>query len=104
MTKLYQDLLKDETSVQDALGIIVISQLKQLLEQLSDHAKAISRTAKLWIQYFEQVNIMRLFVRAKKTGDWELHLHTVTKMLPHLHAAGYLPYAKSAHGVEFGLT
>ena len=40
--------------------------------------------------------IMRLFVRAERTGDWELHLHSVKAMLPYLHAAGHLSYAKSA--------
>jgi hypothetical protein len=51
---------------------------------------------KFWIHYLEQVNIMRLFVRAERTGDWKLHLYAVTKMLPHLHAAAHFPYAKSA--------
>ena len=40
---------------------------------------------------------MRLFVRAERTGDLELHLDSVKAMLPYLHAAGHLSYAKSAH-------
>ena len=49
------------------------------------------------MQYFEQVNLMRLFLRAERLGDWELHLHAIRKMLPHFHASAHLPYAKSAH-------
>ena len=44
----------------------------------------------MWIQYFEHVNIMRLFVRAKRTGDWYLHPYAVKQTLPDLHAAGHL--------------
>ena len=40
---------------------------------------------------------MRLFVRSERTGDWHLHLYAVKQMLPYLHAAGHLHYAKSAH-------
>ena len=54
-----------------------------------------SRTAKLWKQYFDQVQIIRLFIRAERTGDWKLHLYSVQQMLPHFHAAGHFPYAKS---------
>ena len=37
------------------------------------------------------------FIRAERTGDWLLHLNSVKAMIPHFHAAGHLPYAKSAH-------
>ena len=36
------------------------------------------------------------FIRAERTGDWALHLDSVREMLPTFHAAGHLPYAKSA--------
>ena len=36
------------------------------------------------------------FIRAERTGNWKLHLHCVQQMIPHFHAAGHLPYAKSA--------
>ena len=40
-----------------------------------------SRTAKLWLQYMDYVEIMRQYIRAARTGDWNLHLFTLQKML-----------------------
>lgn len=36
------------------------------------------------------------FILAERTGTWKLHLDTITDMLPYFHAAGHIPYAKSA--------
>ena len=40
------------------------------------------RTAKLWIQYFEFVQISRLFVRSQRAWDWHLYLFAVKQMPP----------------------
>ncbi|KAJ8897634.1 hypothetical protein PR048_002983 [Dryococelus australis] len=56
-----------------------------------------SRTCILWPQYFKEVSIMHDFVRAERTGDWNLHLFSIQHMLAHLHAAGHIHYANSAH-------
>ena len=53
-------------------------------------------TCKLWVQYCKMVLIVNDFMYAEKTGDWELHLKTVERMLPFFHATGHFPYAKSA--------
>eukprot|EP00795_Rhopilema_esculentum_P015939 gene15939-biopygen5325 len=41
-----------------------------------------SRTGKLWLQYLEMIEILRTFIKAERTGDWNLHLQTVQAMLP----------------------
>lgn len=56
-----------------------------------------SRTAKLWIQYLNMVILVMQFIKAERTGDFDLHLNTVISMLPFFHAAGHHLYAKSAH-------
>ena len=48
------------------------------------------------MQYIRQVALLQRFIRAERTGDWKLHLSCVREMIPHFHAAGHLPYAKSA--------
>lgn len=53
-------------------------------------------TAQLWLQYFELIIIALQFIEAERVGDWTLHLQSMRKMLPVFHAAGHLPYAKSA--------
>ncbi len=55
-----------------------------------------SRTGQLWIEYLKQVALIRQFIRAERTGDWQLHIHTVNAMIPLFHAAGHLAYAKTA--------
>lgn len=55
------------------------------------------RTAVLWLQYMKMVDIIRKFIKAERTGNWELHLQSVRNMLPFFAAAGHHLYAKSAY-------
>lgn len=50
----------------------------------------------MWLQYMDMVDILRKYIRAKRTGNWELHLQTVSEMLPYLAASGHNNYTKSA--------
>ncbi|XP_043503861.1 uncharacterized protein LOC122525249 [Polistes fuscatus] len=52
-------------------------------------------TAQLWVQYFECVVIALQFMEAERSGNWQLHLQSIRKMLPIFHAAGHFNYAKS---------
>ena len=54
-------------------------------------------TAKLWIQYFEMIMVVKQFIVAERSGDFELHLQCVKRMLPYFHASGHFLYAKTAH-------
>ena len=42
------------------------------------------------------VDILRKYIRAECTGNWELHLQTASEMLPYLAACGHNHYTKSA--------
>ena len=55
-----------------------------------------SPTAKLWLQYIEYVETLKMFIRAERTGNWCLHLVAVGKMLNLFAATGHINYAKSA--------
>ena len=55
-----------------------------------------SRTGKLWMEYIRQVRVLPLFIQAKQTGNWGLHLYAVSEIIPILHTAAHLAYAKSA--------
>lgn len=54
-------------------------------------------TARLWIQYFNLTIFLTTYIGAERSGDWFLHLDTVIRMLPILHATGNFNYAKSVH-------
>nr|CAI5839663.1 unnamed protein product [Callosobruchus analis] len=42
------------------------------------------------------VALVTQFIEAERTGNWELHLSTIERMLPFFHAAGHCNYASSA--------
>ena len=48
------------------------------------------------MQYFRLVAIVKLFIRAERCGDWDLHTYSVKLMIPYLHGTGHLHYAKSS--------
>ncbi|KAJ8874679.1 hypothetical protein PR048_025545 [Dryococelus australis] len=72
-------------------------ELHKLFLEVSTGEKMIPDAAKSPVLYLRQVDILRLFIRAERSGDWELHLKCVWSMLPYLHAAGHIHYAKSPH-------
>ena len=55
-----------------------------------------SPTVKLWLQYIEYIETLKLFIRAKRSGNWSLHLVAVTRMLNLFAATVHINYAKSA--------
>ena len=94
---LWDDLLHEHISLQQTVSSKEVIQLSHILEQELQKMRDLGRTAKLWIQHFDRVLTLLHFIRAERTGDWALHIESVLKMLPKFHAAGHIPYAKSAH-------
>ena len=45
----------------------------------------------------DMMDILRSFIKAERTGNWDLHLHNVREMLPYFLAAGHTLYDKSAY-------
>lgn len=70
--------------------------LKECEHRKQDFLVQRSRTTALWIQYLEMVDILRSFIRAERTANWELHLEALTRMLPYLAASGHNLYVKCA--------
>ena len=56
-----------------------------------------NRTAKLWIEYMNMIDLLRQFITAERSGHWLLHLKSLQQMLPYLAASGHNLYVKSAH-------
>lgn len=94
---VYEGIIKKEVNVDGVLQDHYVTDLLQATDNLCSHISQMSRTAKLWIQYYQQVSLMHLHIHAERTGDWDLHLYCVKEILPHFHAAGHLAHAKSAH-------
>ena len=56
-----------------------------------------NRTAKLWIECMNMIDLLRQFITAERSGHWLLHLKSLQQMLPYLAASGHNLHVKSAH-------
>lgn len=74
--------------------------LKALANKFGAAMELLSRkgpTAQLWVQYFKMISLMKEYIHAERSGDFNAHLECVRRMIPYFHAAGHFPYAKSCH-------
>ena len=94
LVKLSADLYKEHpTSINSSA---VINTLTEKIRSFWDYERD-SKTAKLWLQYLDMVSICLLFLKAERTGDWELHLSMCREMLPYFASSGHYHYLTSAH-------
>ena len=92
----FVSLLDNSATLEDIEHSNALHDIEDLLSTRLPEVCSSGRTDKLWVQYFKLVAIIRLFIRAERCGDWQLQVHTVWHMIPYLHAAGHLHYARSA--------
>ena len=81
---------------EEACHADVVLRIKELLRNKTESLKSSSRTAVLWLQYMDMVDILRKFLRAERTGNWALHLEAISEMLPFMAASGHNLDTKSA--------
>ena len=91
---LIRQVSEETLTLDDALSSDSLTQVKVAATEwrtsLSEH-----RTAKLWLMYMSLVSILRSFIRAGRTGNWQLYLQALQQMLPYLAASGHHNYTKS---------
>ena len=92
---MHKKLLSHEIAPDDKCVEDIVNNLRSFLNTLKDEKSSL-RTAKYWMMFMELVSIVRLFIRAERTGDWNLHLKATEGMLPYFAAAGHNNYAKCA--------
>jgi len=71
-----------------------VHRLSELLDIEKSRVALSSRTAKLWIQHLGYVDTVKTLIHAERIGDWDLHLSTVSRMLPLFAATGHNNYAR----------
>ncbi|CAG2195139.1 unnamed protein product [Mytilus edulis] len=86
--ELYSQLSSGELSASEAGESDVLKNLEATVHRKQEILKQ-SRTAKLWLQYSEMVQVLRQFIKAERTGNWPLHLQSIQEMLPFLAASGH---------------
>jgi len=85
----------DSDAEDSILSNQTVTKLSELVATKMDSLSAASRTAKLWMLYLRCVKTLKLFIRAERTGDFKLHVHSVSEMLNLFAATGHANYAKS---------
>jgi len=74
--------------------------VKDLQEEFEANLQLLAKrgpTAKLWVVYFEMVTLIKHFIEAERSSNWDLHLQTIHEMLPFFHTSGHNLYAKCSH-------
>ena len=93
---LFNKLMEKKVSADEASTAELMDNIKECIHRTQDLLVERSRTAALWIQYLEIVDILRSLMRAERTVNWELHLEALTRMLPYLASSGHSLYVKCA--------
>lgn len=91
---LYEKVFSGHIQLDEVTTHEILKSAKEIFEQVKQRLSQKSRTAKLWIQYTDMIQLLRSFIRSERTGNWILHLVTLKKMLPYFAAAGHNHYAK----------
>jgi len=91
--KLFEQLL-EKNKPADVCAATVLETIKGLVFDQDNSMREKSRTAALWLQYMEMIDVLRTFIKAERTGNWELHLKVLALMLPYLAASGHNLYVK----------
>lgn len=76
-----EHLLKEPIPIEEIKEYQNVNKIKPLLNSKLTTLMAL-RTAKMWIQLMEMVGPLKKFIRAERTGNWKLHLETLSQMLP----------------------
>lgn len=98
LEKFYKNALAGllDESLHEMVSSDVFTEMSAKLQEFKEALKAKSRTAKLWLLYMEYISIVKLFILAERTSNWELHLHALSQMLNLFASTGHSNYAKSA--------
>ena len=94
--EMYDDLLAGKLTDGSTFLTNALTRMSTDMEAKKDSMKDL-RTAKLWLQYMDMIDIVRKFIKSERTGDWKLHLQVLQDMLPFLAASGHNLYTKSIY-------
>ena len=93
---LYDDLLEGKKTTADVASCQELTNVISKLEAIKA-LKQSSRTANMWMQFMDMMDILRRFIKAERSGNWNLHLQSMFEMLPYLAASGHNLYTKSVY-------
>ena len=71
------------------------ARVRSRLADLKAKLRETSLTAKLWLGYLDQVDLLLLLLKSERTSNFEVSLSTMRQMLPHFAHSGRHHYLKS---------
>ena len=77
--------------------VTVFKEINHKMGLLKSKLKEKSKTSELRLLYINYINIVKKFIFAEKTSNWELHLIALSRMLDLFSAFSRTNYAKSDH-------
>ena len=93
---LYEKLMTGDMCAKEVCMSNALKRFKDSLWKHFESVKMSSRTAALWVQYMNMIDIISEFIRPECTRNWALHLQAIQDMLPYMAASGHNLYTKSA--------
>lgn len=94
---LFDDLLASRITSEELASNKVLLSMKDIIDRFKSKLINESRTAKLWLQYMNMVDILKDFLRSERTGNWKFHLKNIERKLPFYAASGHNLYTKCAY-------
>jgi hypothetical protein len=89
-------VIKYDSRLESVISDDVFERINEKLE--SEKSMIVSSpTGRLWVQYMHMVDLLKIFLRAQRTGDFKLYLKSLSDMLPFFAAAGHCHYTKSVY-------
>ena len=88
---IHNKAITDGITNEDLIQLQSDDAFKQIRDGIASYCeekKKSSRTAKLWLQYIEYVDIIKQFFFAEQTSNWPLHLQTVIERQIYLQQEG----------------
>ena len=94
LQNMIKDALNGTLDIRAIKSNSVLQVVNEELEQKKEMMKE-NRTATLWLQYLDLIDILKQQIRAERLGNWKLHIEVMFKMLPYFAACGHHNYSKS---------
>lgn len=91
---LFDDLLSKKITPSDIESNEILESIDKERCAFAETLSSKSRTAKLWLQFMDMVDILKSHIRSERTGDWQLQITSLRSMLPYNAAAAHNSYTK----------
>ena len=97
LQNFYDDALRSDIGSEKFMELSsdqTFNTIQKEVEDTKNRLKEESRTSQLWIQYIDYIDVVKSFIYAERTSNWELHLSSLSRMLNLFAATGHNNYAK----------